>query len=141
MVVEPLEALGHLAQAPVEALERLVRQVRGDLGKGVVLREGPALLPLPFRDGRRGGLFYLGEALVYECWLRFPERGVEGYGLVLGEDREKARALATLDAALAAGVGVEAILEGARASREAREAEDEALWKKVNRTRLEVETL
>ena len=106
-----------------------------------MVREGPALVPLPFRDSRRGTLFYLGEALVYEVWLRFPDKGVEGYGATLGPDRERARALAILDAALALGLEREALERAARDALNAREEEDRRLWSWVESTRLEVETL
>ena len=139
--MDELEILGALAGAPMEVLRALRARVSPGLGKGRVIREGPALVPLPFRDSRRGTLFYLGEALVYEVWLRFPDKGVEGYGATLGPDRERARALAILDAALALGLEREALERAARDALKAREEEDRRLSSCVESTRLEVETL
>jgi len=66
---------------------------------------------------------------------------VEGYGATLGPDRERARALAILDAALALGLEREALERAARDALKAREEEDRRLWSWVESTRLEVETL
>jgi alpha-D-ribose 1-methylphosphonate 5-triphosphate synthase subunit PhnG len=99
------------------------------------------LLALPFEDSRTGTPFYVGEVLVYEVWLRFPKKGVEGYGMVLGEKPRLARALAYLDAALQAGIAVEKIQALALAAQKDLQEEDERLWRKVAATRLEVETL
>lgn len=133
--------LGYLAEGPEEILLPLAERVAPLLAPVRTLREGPRLLPLPFRDGRRGGSFLLGEALVYEVWLRAPRLGAEGYGAALGLGRRRARALALLDLALAAGVEGAAIREGAERARQALEAEEARLLRKVAATRLEVETL
>lgn len=139
--MEALEALRYLAHAEKGALLALAQKVAQALGPARPVREGPGLVLLPLQDGREGGTFYLGEAVVYEAWLRFPYAGVEGYGAVLGLEAQRARALAYLDAALQAGVEVEAILALAQAARAEREEEEERLWRQVERTRLEVETL
>lgn len=133
--------LGYLAQGPEEILFPLAERAAPLLAPVRTLREGPRLLPLPFRDGRRGSGFFLGEALVYEVWIRAPHLGKEGYGAALGLNRRRARALALLDLALAAGVEATAIREGAERARQALEAEEARLLRQVAATRLEVETL
>jgi len=139
--VEPLEILSHLAQGEEGELLALARRVRPGLGPLRTVREGPRLLPLPFRDGRQGGSFLLGEALVYEAWLRAPRLGLEGYGAVLGPYPRRARALALLDLALQGGLEEEAIREAALRAARAQAESEGRLLRLVERTRLEVETL
>lgn len=139
--MEPLEILSHLAQAEEGELMALAQRVRPQLGPLHTVREGPRLLPLPFRDGRRGGTFLLGEALVYEAWLRATRLGLEGYGAVLGPHPRRARALALLDLALQGGLEEEAIREAAQRAAQARAEAEGRLLRLVERTRLEVETL
>ena len=49
------------------------------------------------RETARNTRFYLGEALMTECRVRIGD--TEGLGVVLGGDRDLARALAVIDAA------------------------------------------
>jgi alpha-D-ribose 1-methylphosphonate 5-triphosphate synthase subunit PhnG len=49
------------------------------------------------RDGAKGALFYLGEALLTECRVALGE--VIGIGLLLGSQRRRAFELAVIDAA------------------------------------------
>lgn len=139
--MQPLEMLELLQEAPEKEVLALAQEVRPALGSSQKLREGAGLLALPFEDSRTGTPFYVGEVLVYEVWLRFPKKGVEGYGMVLGEKPRLARALAYLDAALQAGIAVEKIQALALAAQKDLQEEDERLWRKVAATRLEVETL
>ncbi|GLV48933.1 hypothetical protein TJA_20360 [Thermus sp. LT1-2-5] len=139
--MKALDALSELVYAEEKVLTNLVGRVAQGLGPAQPLREGPGLILIPFEDGREGGAFYLGEALVYEAWIRFPMAGVEGYGAALGFEAKRARALAYLDAALQAGLEVEAIMALAEMARSERERREEEFWRKVERTRLEVETL
>ncbi len=139
--MSPLEVLSYLAQAPEREVLTLGDRVSRELKGYRVLREGPGLVRLPLRDPRTGNPFYLGEVLVYEAWLRFPEKGVEGYGMVLGERPRMAKALAFLDAALALGLEEASILALAHRVAEELRRKDEELWKWVESTRLEVETL
>ena len=55
------------------------------------------LVMLKVREGAQRSLFYLGEALATTCTVRIGSH--YGYGMVLGEDREKAHDLAVVDAA------------------------------------------
>ncbi len=139
--MQALQILELLQEAPEKAVLALAREVRPALGPSRKLREGGGLLLLPLEDPRTGTPFYLGEVLVYEVWLRFPQKGVEGYGMVLGERPRLARALACLDAALQAGIAEDKIQALALETQQEVQAKDEHLWRKVAATRLEVETL
>ena len=139
--MQALEILELLQEAPERAVVALAREVRPALGASQKLKEGAGLLLLPFQDSRSGTPFYLGEVLVYEVWLRFPRKGVEGYGMVLGERPRLARSLAYLDAALQAGIAEDRIQALALEAQEHLQEKDERLWRKVAATRLEVETL
>lgn len=58
------------------------------------------LVVLKVRESARGGLFYLGEALATECRVRLGE--LPGIGLLLGSERQRAFALAVVDAVMSA---------------------------------------
>jgi alpha-D-ribose 1-methylphosphonate 5-triphosphate synthase subunit PhnG len=58
------------------------------------------LVVIKVREGARGSLFYLGEALATECRVLLDE--VPGVGLLLGSERRRAFELAVIDAAMSA---------------------------------------
>ena len=75
----------------------IARQV--ELQSSVDVLEDPreALVMVKARESARRQLFYLGEALVTSCRVRVD--GVQGQGLVMGDDRGLAYDLALIDAA------------------------------------------
>ena len=74
------------------------------LGRIEVLASRTGLVMLPYRDTVRGADFFLGEVLAAEAHIRCPDKGVEGYAMVVGHDLERAMAAAILDAVGAAEV-------------------------------------
>ena len=70
----------------------------------VALIKPPAktLVMLTAREPVKDSRFYLGEAIAAECLLEVD--GHKGAAVILGDDFEKARAMAVLDAAQSAGL-------------------------------------
>lgn len=130
--------LDALALARPEGLKALAEDVLPALGRVEVVRSRTGLVMLPMRDTVRGTAFHLGEVLVAEAHIRAA--GEEGYGMVVGRDLERAMAMAVLDAAWAAGMRRDEVAAFAEAEAARRDAEDDALLRRVEATRVEMET-
>ncbi|MFK0160956.1 phosphonate C-P lyase system protein PhnG [Rhizobium sp. NPDC090279] len=134
---QALEILAAARPATIKAAAEKVLDTLGEVDV-VVNRTGLAMLPLI--DTVRGTAFHLGEVLVSEAHIRVPDRTVEGYGAVVGRDLEHAMAMAIIDAAIAAGHRADLILELLDAERRHQQEEDQQLLKKVEATRVQMET-
>ena len=88
-----------LVEGRREVLSRIAREAEGACEVRVVEDPAEELVMLKVREGAQRSLFYLGEALMTSCTVRVGD--AYGYGMVLGEDRDKARDLAVVDAAYA----------------------------------------
>ncbi|MGF1658308.1 MAG: phosphonate C-P lyase system protein PhnG [Rubrimonas sp.] len=135
--VAALETLAAMDPAKLKAEAEAILPL---LGAVEVIESRSGLVTLPMRDTVRETDFLLGDVLAAEAHLRLPAFGVEGYGMVIGHDLERAMAMAVIDAARAAGVEtdrLEAFLAAAAA--EIAEAED-ALLRRIEATRVEMET-
>ena len=130
--------LGTLARAEPSALKALAEEVLPELGAVEVVRSRTGLVMLPMRDTVRGTDFHLGEVLVAEAHVRAG--GAEGYGMVIGRDLERAMAVALLDAAVAAGIRAGEVRRFAGAEADRLVAEEEAVLRRVEATRVEMET-
>lgn len=139
-MTEHAALLGALTRAEPDALKALAEAVLPELGAVEVVRSRTGLVMLPMRDPVRGADFHLGEVLVAEAHVRLPDRGAEGYGVVIGRDLERAMAVALLDAAAEAGVRAGEVDRFARAQTERLAAEDDAALRRVEATRVEMET-
>ncbi len=132
-------ALETLARAEPARLKAEAEAVLPMLGDIEVLQSRTGLVMLPMRDTVQETDFLLGDVLVAEAHLRLPD-GTEGYGLIVGRDLERAMAMAVLDAARAAGIAgarIDAFLaHEARAIAEA----DTATLRRIEATRVEMET-
>ncbi len=134
-----------LARAEPARLKALAETLLPALGEVEVLRCRTGLVMAPMRDTVEAVDFHLGEALAAEAYIRAPAHlrdgaAVEGYGLLLGRDLERAMAMAVVDAAWSAGLGaaeIDAFVdeEAARLA-----AEDAALLRRVEATRVDMET-
>jgi len=126
-----------LAGADPARLAALAEALLPQLGPVEVVQSRAGLVMLPLRDTVRGTDFHLGEVLVAEAHLRAA--GVEGYGMVLGRDLQRAMAMAVVDAAacLAPMPEIKAFLH-----HEARriDAADTARLRDVEATRVDMET-
>lgn len=109
------------------------------LGKIEVLKNRTGLVMLPYTDSAQGTLFHLGEVLVAEAHIRVAD-GPEGYGMVLGRDLEFAMAVAVLDLALSSGIMIEDLNVWLANQAQAQREQDIELLRKVEATRVEMET-
>lgn len=128
-----LSALARAEDAPLKAAAEAVLPRLGDI-EVVASRTG--LVMLPMRDTVQGTDFFLGEVLVAEAHIRAG--GAEGYGMVSGRDLERAMAVAVLDVARALGLPGAADFASAEAARQA-EADRETL-RRIEATRVDMET-
>ena len=136
--VSLLETLTHAHADAVKALADDLLPALQERGALEVIESRTGLVMLPYRDTVQGTLFHLGEVLVAEARVRLG--ALEGYGAVVGRDLEHAMAVAVVDAAWQSGVQLERIADFvARAGAEA-QAEHEALYRKVEATRVQMET-
>lgn len=128
--------LSTLARAAPDRLKPFAEMILPRLGEIDVLTSRTGLVMLPFRDTVQGTDFFLGEVLVAEAHLRAA--GVEGYGMVTGRDLELAMAMAVLDAGRA--LGLQDVMAFVAREAALHEAEDAELLRRIEATRVEMET-
>lgn len=133
------DTLSTLTHAPADAVKALAETVLLALGDVKVLQNRTGLVMMPYTDSAQGTVFHLGEVLVAEAHIRLPD-GTEGYGMIVGRDRAFAMGVAVLDAALAAGIASHQINAFVNEQKIAQEANDTALLRQVEATRVEMET-
>lgn len=132
------QALSVLARAERAAMTRLAEDLIGLLGDIEVVTNQTGLAMLPMTDTARGTDFHVGEVLVSEAHIRAS--GQEGYGMIIGRDLEQAMAMAVVDLAGAASIAPEAI-EAFIADEAARQTdEDRETLRRVEATRVAMET-
>lgn len=134
------QALDILSASRPETIKACAETVLDDLGAVSVITNRTGLAMLPFMDTVKNTAFHLGEVLVAEAHIRVPDRDVEGYGAVTGRDLEHAMAMAVIDAAIAAGHRTGPILKLLKAESQHQEETDRARLKKVEATRVQMET-
>jgi alpha-D-ribose 1-methylphosphonate 5-triphosphate synthase subunit PhnG len=132
------ELLSTLTRADAGAVKSFAEALLPALEPVEVLRNRTGLAMLPLREAAQGATFYVGEVLLAEAHVRAA--GAEGYAACLGRDLEQALAVALIDAAHRAGVAGPAILAFAQAQAAALEAEESALLREVEQTRVDLET-
>ncbi|MEL6264047.1 MAG: phosphonate C-P lyase system protein PhnG, partial [Pseudomonadota bacterium] len=108
------------------------------LGEIEVIRSRTGLVMLPMRDTVEGTAFHLGEVLVSEAHVR--SGAVEGYGMRRGHDLEAAMAMALLDLALTTGRGGAAAAAFCAAEAETLAEADRETLRRVEATRVDMET-
>jgi alpha-D-ribose 1-methylphosphonate 5-triphosphate synthase subunit PhnG len=111
-------------------------------GKEAALLAGPekTMVLLQVREPARQSRFYLGELLAARCVVELG--GVRGAAVLAGDDLEKARAAAMLDAAHSGGFPSFAQLEGELlALEEARKAERAHEAAEIRKTRVSFQSL
>ena len=87
-----------LAQARPETVARLAEIAVTEIRVETTRAPAPGLLLATVRESVEGGLFHPGEILVTTCEVR--SNGCLGESVILGNDAEKARGCAVVDAAL-----------------------------------------
>jgi alpha-D-ribose 1-methylphosphonate 5-triphosphate synthase subunit PhnG len=133
---DPDPFLSTLARSAPDRLKPMAESILPHLGSIEVLVSRTGLVMLPFRDTVQGTDFFLGEVLVAEAHIRAGT--VEGYGMVTGRDLERAMAMAVLDAGRA--MGLPEVLAFADREAAVHQAEDTALLRRIEATRVEMET-
>ena len=130
--------LGTLARADADRLKVFSETLIEPLGDIEVVQSRTGLVMLPMRDTAQGVAFHLGEVLVSEAHIR--QGSAVGYGMRRGHDLEASMAMALVDLALATGTNEAECLAFCDAEAAALEAADEDRLKRVEATRVDMET-
>jgi alpha-D-ribose 1-methylphosphonate 5-triphosphate synthase subunit PhnG len=134
------DILGVLARVQSEELKAEAEAVLPLLGNIEVIQNRSGLVMLPMRDTVTGTDFHLGEVLVAEAHVRLTDRAAEGYGMIIGRDLEQAMAMAVIDAAFDAGIAVGRITSFVTQAGNAQKMTDNETLRRVEATRVEMET-
>lgn len=126
-----------LARANATRLSELAENLLPGLGHVEVLQSRTGLVMLPMRDTVKSTDFHLGEILVAEAHIRAAE--IEGYGMVIGRDLDRAMAMAVVDAAACLGQTAE-ICAFLHREASALDAADTARLCEIEATRVNMET-
>lgn len=130
-----LEVLSRCDAARLKAFADPLVAALGDIE---VVENRSGLVMLPMRDTAQGTHFHLGEVLVSEA--RIAVSGAEGYGMRRGRDLEAAMAMAVVDVCLASGQAVAACLAFLETEQQRLEAADRETLRRVEATRVDMET-
>lgn len=130
--------LSTLARADSAGLKACAERLIPDLPKIEVLENRTGLVMLPMRDTARGAHFHLGEILMSEA--RVTADGQDGYGLRRGRDLEASMAMALVDLAVALGVGRDGCAAFLDAQAKAQATADRETLRRVEATRVDMET-
>ena len=133
------EMLDILARARPDRLKQLAETLLNDMGEITVVANRTGHVMVPMRDTEQNVDFHLGEVLVSEAHIAGAE-GRIGYGMITGRDLERAMAMAVVDLSLAGDAQAEAALHFIETERLHQAALDEALMRRVEATRVEMET-
>ena len=131
-------ALGTLSRSDPARLKAFAETLIGELGEIEVIRSRTGLVMVPMRDTAQGTAFHLGEVLVSEAHIRRGD--AEGYGMCRGHDLEASMAMALVDLALATGTRPEACAAFVEAEARAQHEADTERLRKVEATRVDMET-
>lgn len=137
--VSHADALSTLARAEPDRLKALAEHLLAELGEIRVIANRTGLVMVPMRDTVENVDFHLGEVLVSEAHIA-DAAGTIGYGMRTGRDLECAMAMAVVDLALAAGRGADAVAALLADERARLAAIDSDRMRRVEATRVEMET-
>ncbi len=132
------QLLSVLARTDAGRLKAFAEPLMADLGAVDVLQSRTGLVMLPMRDTAGGTAFHLGEVLMSEAHI--SARGIEGYGMRRGRDLEAAMAMALVDLAVASGVNVEGCHAFCEEEAVRQANEDHETLRRVEATRVDMET-
>lgn len=132
------DTLSTLARANSVRLKSFAETLLPDLGEIEVLKSQSGLVMLPMRDTAKGVAFHLGEVLMSEAHIKAGQQ--EGYGLRRGHDLEASMAMALVDLALQRGVSAAECEAFCRAEAEALADQDTETLRRVEATRVDMET-
>lgn len=132
------KTLGTLARADVGRLKTFAETLLPVLGDIEVIENRTGLVMLPMRDTAQGTHFHLGEVLVSEA--RISSGGQEGYGMRRGRDLQAAMAMAVVDLCIALGSRHAECAAFLETEDEAHAAADRETLRRVEATRVDMET-
>ena len=132
------DRLSVLARANEAELKSFAETLIPDLGQIEVVQSRSGLVMLPIRDTARGVAFHLGEVLVSEAHIRRGE--AVGYGMRRGHDLEASMAMALVDLAMTDGVRAADCAAFCDAQAQTLSEGDEAVLRRVEATRVNMET-
>lgn len=138
MPIPHSDTLSILARAEAAALKSFGEGLLADLDGIEVLTSRTGLVMLPMRDTAQGTAFHLGEILVSEAHIRMGPH--EGYGMRRGRDLEAAMAMALVDLAQDSGRAAESCTAFVAEQAEAQAEQDDATLRRVEATRVDMET-
>ncbi len=130
--------LSILAKADGDRIKTFAETLIPQLGDLEVLENRTGLVMLPIRDTAQGTNFHLGEVLVSEA--RIAAGGQDGYGMRRGRDLEASMAMALIDLAVAQGVAHDACTTFLDQEAAAQSAADTDRLRRVEATRVDMET-
>lgn len=130
--------LSVLSQTPADTIKPFTETMLERLGDITVILNRTGLVMAPYKDTVQGETFHLGEVLVSEARVKMGEH--EGYGACMGRDLEQSMAIAILDVAIQSGQHVEEISTFIEHEAARQAKEEEELLKRVEATRVEMET-
>ena len=130
--------LGVLARSDAAALKAFAEPLIDALPDITVVENRTGLVMLPMRDTAQGTHFHLGEVLMSEA--RIAANDQEGYGMRRGRDLEAAMAMAVVDLAVALGQARAACVAFLDAESETQAKADRDTLRRVEATRVDMET-
>jgi alpha-D-ribose 1-methylphosphonate 5-triphosphate synthase subunit PhnG len=132
------QQLDVLARADATRIKAFAEPLIADLREITVIENRTGLVMLPMRDTAQGTHFHLGEVLVSEAHV--SAGGQEGYGMRRGRDLEAAMAMAVVDLAIALGHAPKACDDFLSTEARAQSEADTETLRKVEATRVDMET-
>lgn len=132
------ETLGTLARADAARLKAFAETLIPDLGDVEVLTSRSGLVMLPMRDTAGGVAFHLGEVLMSEAHIR--QGDAEGFGMRCGHDLEASMAMALVDLAMALDLRKPDCAAFCATEAEALAQQDADVLRRVEATRVNMET-
>ncbi|MEL7150785.1 MAG: phosphonate C-P lyase system protein PhnG [Pseudomonadota bacterium] len=132
------DMLGVLARCNAETLKAFADPLVATLDDIEVIENRTGLVMLPMRDTAQGTHFHLGEVLMSEA--RIAVDGVEAFGMRRGRDLEAAMAMAVVDACLSLGREAERCADFIAAEARRLEVDDRETLRRVEATRVNMET-
>lgn len=133
------EYLTVLTHSPADDVKQLADDVLESVGEVNVLKNQTGLAMVPYVDSANGTVFHLGEVLIAEAHVSLSD-GTEGYGMVMGRDNTFALAVAILDASMQQQHMVDTINRFLVEQEKLQQQADSDLLRKVEATRVEMET-
>lgn len=132
------DKLSTLARADAARLKAFAETLIADMGDIEVLQSRSGLVMLPMRDTAQGVAFHLGEVLMSEAHIRKGD--VDGYGMRRGHDLEASMAMALVDLAITTDVRAADCAAFCAEEAKALEAQDVDMMRRVEATRVNMET-